>query len=144
MTPKREAYLEKCSYREAWLRSAIVATKRDISYQKQRISNATDEWIATGAKCELWHEKQLLMTLRHELARLKGMDRVVVWNTRFEPVKRGKWVKHCEIVQGLSGCGGSASVVEYEKDFLMCSECTEIVEYASNFCPNCGTKMDGD
>lgn len=58
--------------------------------------------------------------------------------------KRGRWEEHCEIVQGLSGCDGSASVVEYEKDFLMCSECTEIVEYASNFCPNCGAKMGGD
>jgi RNA polymerase subunit RPABC4/transcription elongation factor Spt4 len=26
----------------------------------------------------------------------------------------------------------------------MCSECTEIVEYESNFCPNCGAKMVGD
>lgn len=71
-------------------------------------------------------------------------EKLVNQQPTINAVKRGRWEEHCEIVQGLSGCDGSVSVVEYEKDFLMCSECNEIVEYASNFCPHCGVRMDGD
>ena len=125
MTPERKAYLAKCGNREVWLRSAIVTTQKDISCQKQRISNATEEWIATGAKCELWHKKQLLMTLRHELQRIKGMDRVVV---PFKSYSR-------EVEDGV--------LVEYEVQ--TCPNCNVLVGgdlcEVHNYCPDCGRKI---
>ena len=59
-----------------------------------------------------------------------------------DPVKHARWERYHEIKQGLSGTGGTDSVVEYEVELVMCSECTEIVEYESNFCPYCGAKME--
>ena len=115
MTPEREAYLAKCGDKEVWLRSAIRATKRDISYQKQRISNANEEWIATGAKCELWNEKQLLMTLRHELQRIKGMDRVVIPSEQYDR--------------------------RFETYNWYCTKCDSEISVFENYCPTCGRKI---
>lgn len=56
-------------------------------------------------------------------------------------VKHAKWERYHETKQGLSGTSGTANVVEYEVELVMCSECTEIVEHESNYCPNCGAKM---
>lgn len=40
------------------------------------------------------------------------------------PVRHGKWKR-------------------YRKNLGECSECGEIVSVRSNYCPNCGAKMDG-
>ena len=118
MTSERVAYLAKCSNRELWLRSEIRNIEIDICWQKQRISNANEEWIATGAKCELWHKKQLLMTLRHEVARLKGMDRVV------EPYEVMRF-----------GFGANVPKVSYN------CECFEPIDRKHKYCPNCGRRI---
>ena len=117
MTPKRKAYLAKCSNREIWLRSEIRNIEIDIHWQKYRLSNANEEWIATGARCELWHKKQLLMTLRHELARLKGMDRVVVVGDD-EP-----------FVNTLTGA-----------EYWTC-KCGTGIYVTDNYCSNCGKRI---
>ena len=48
-----------------------------------------------------------------------------------QPVRRGKWVE-------IAGYGG------WSETIYQCSEC-KITEWVkSNFCPNCGARMDGD
>lgn len=115
MTPEREAYLSKCSNREIWLRSEIRNIEIDIHWQKYRLSNANEEWIATGAKCALWYKNQALMTLRHELQRLKGMDRVVVPRRAILARWSGIWLGYCK-------CGSSVKSLE-------------------TYCPNCGRRI---
>ena len=51
---------------------------------------------------------------------IKGMKAADV-----APVRHGRWKR-------------------YGKNLGECSECGEIVSVRSNYCPNCGAKMDGD
>ena len=75
MTPKREKYLAKCSKREKWFRMQIEDLKKDIKGVKRALTlGYVDDWNITWLrKCKFF-----LTIYRHELARLKGMDRVVV------------------------------------------------------------------
>lgn len=51
-----------------------------------------------------------------------------------EPVKHGKWVNERELA------GGFRSIWGYD-----CSVCGHTVEnYPTNYCPNCGARMDGE
>ena len=43
-----------------------------------------------------------------------------------EPVRHGRWER---------------SILAY--DFKRCSECSSVWSRTSNYCPNCGAKMDG-
>ena len=65
----------------------------------------------------MWHKKQLLMTLRHELARLKGMDRVVVVGDD-EP-----------FVNTLTGA-----------EYWTC-KCGTGIYVTDNYCSNCGERI---
>ena len=51
-----------------------------------------------------------------------------------EPVRHGKWIEHkwAEECEGLL-------ISNYE-----CSKCSEWVRDETDYCPNCGAKMDGD
>lgn len=75
MTPEREAYLAKCSEREKYLRKEIKDYKNEIRAIKGALQAGYDsEWNLGCLKFrKLW-----LTMFRHELARLKGMDRVCV------------------------------------------------------------------
>ena len=75
MTPEREKYLAKCSKREKYLRKEIRDYKNEIRTIKSALQTESDyEWYLGCLKFrKLW-----LTMVRHELHRLKGMDRVVV------------------------------------------------------------------
>lgn len=80
MTPKREAYLAKCGYKEKWLRSIIRTHKEAIKKSKEKLTNIVFDSMGQVAVCKssMRTNRWLIASLRHELARLKGMDRVVV------------------------------------------------------------------
>lgn len=48
-------------------------------------------------------------------------------STDVQPVKHGKWLKRMST-----------------SDSLKCSICGNNHEYITTYCPNCGTRMDGD
>ena len=75
MTPKREAYLAKCSEKEKFWRKWIACEKQEVKAIKEALNSGADNnW---NRHC-LRTRKRYLMMYRHELARLKGMDKVVV------------------------------------------------------------------
>ena len=75
MTPKREKYLAKCGKLEMKYRKWIQDTKERIKEAKERLTIECDvEW----EKSIMRSHKVYLGWYKHELNRLKGMDRVVV------------------------------------------------------------------
>ena len=81
MTPKRKAYFAKCSDKEKWLRCKISAANSNLAYYKDllTISVALDQnWGIIVNKQKVKDYKREIVAYRHELHRLKGMDRVVV------------------------------------------------------------------
>ena len=50
-----------------------------------------------------------------------------------EPVRRGRWIHKSEV---YSYCGH----LFYPK---ICSVCNSVFEYTTNYCPNCGARMEG-
>ena len=74
MTPKREAYLAKCGELEKKYREWIAKTKEIIKDAKANLNDTgvDVEW----EKNILRSHKLYLGWYRHELNRLKGMDRV--------------------------------------------------------------------
>lgn len=58
-------------------------------------------------------------------------------NENVQPVKHGHWIdiyQYCK----LHGYKPSGMGLHY-----WCSECNKSVEHKSDYCPNCGAKMDG-
>ena len=53
--------------------------------------------------------------------------------TDVAPVKHGRW----RIIETLCGRGK-------ERKYYRCSECNKANVIRSNYCPNCGLRMDGD
>ena len=53
-----------------------------------------------------------------------------------EPVKHGKWLNAVETHPELYGWCRLNEVV--------CSQCDDIHKHKSNYCPNCGARMDGE
>lgn len=84
MTSEREKYLAKCSKREMTLRRLIKYYKLELKKAKAVCSSY--DLKALGRKpfgyrihiVAVKETKLMLQSLCHELARLKGMDRVVV------------------------------------------------------------------
>ena len=75
MTPERKAYLAKCGKLEKKYRKWIQDTKERIKEAKERLSIECDvEWEQSIIRSH----KVYLGWYKHELNRLKGMDRVVV------------------------------------------------------------------
>lgn len=128
MTPKREKYLNTCSQQEARIRGLLKYHKHKLKEAKAVCNaynlQANDRKVfsyllATG---HILHHKTIVSNLRHELNRLKGMDRVVV------PVEPYKMI----------GDFGK----DWEVDTL--GECTcgeTISKHTHNYCPNCGRKI---
>ena len=123
MTPERKAYLMKCSGKEDFIRAKI-------SYYKQQLKSLKMTKLTIG--CMLRHlrgqikrTKWHLNAYRHELARLKGMDKVAM---PFHSYHRGFEDGH---------------LVEYEIwtcpkcDVLVGGDCLETY----NFCPDCGRRI---
>lgn len=50
-----------------------------------------------------------------------------------EPVRHGKWIK--KFIESAEW--------NWDELYYECSECTLLSETVSEFCPHCGTKMDG-
>lgn len=58
------------------------------------------------------------------------------------PVRRGRWHRY---EQGQPfPCGGRGTFCVLYNDWFRCSECGVGFESATNYCPNCGAKMQGD
>ena len=122
MTPERKAYLAKCKWKERYIRDKIAQEKGYIKHNKQ-ILNSVDlkgaydcfafeiDWLYH----EIKYRKYKLTVLRHELARLKGMDRLVV-PIEFE-LDNGWFI--------------------YQSYQCRCGENLGINQ-SVNYCPNCG------
>ena len=78
MTPKRETYMASCSKREAWIRTKMFQAQSEISLCKAILNyrHKVDDISKWKTRLETW--KIEFTAYRHELHRLKGMDRVVV------------------------------------------------------------------
>lgn len=90
MTPEREAYLAKCKWKERYIRDKIAQEKGYIKHNKQILNSVNlDEAYDCFAfeidylHYEIKYRKYKLTVLRHELQRLKGMDRVVIPSERY-------------------------------------------------------------
>lgn len=75
MTPAREAYLMKCSKREKELRFNINQAKINLAVFKMAVIK---QGMLPILKNSIKSTKCRLVAYRHELHRLKGMDRVAV------------------------------------------------------------------
>ena len=89
MTPKRKKYLKRCSEREKYIREEIQIYKKSVKHWKHYLNVELPKILAKGEKPSLYdtpeearqaitHQTFQMKTYRHELSRLKGMDRVVV------------------------------------------------------------------
>ena len=127
MNRKRMVYLAKCSKREKFLRSEINACKRSIKFAKQFWRDSLAEvlmGIATPDEREALIRNRIrdlkwqLSAYRHELARLKGMDRVTMPYKMFRfgfSVNVPKVSYYCECLTSLNG--------------------------QTNYCPSCGRRI---
>lgn len=77
MTPHREQYIAKCGKNELNLRACIADAKNEIRQLKYTL-NDTRRFSSSLCLVLIGYEKIKLNAYRHKLARLKGMDRVVV------------------------------------------------------------------
>ena len=130
MTPEREKYLAKCSEREMWIRRQISSDKRELSNAKIRLKVFREElleayelgkWFAVREKQQidimLKVTKYRLTVCKQALARLKGVDRVVVPKVTY------------------IGFGGSDFLQRVER----CT-CGERL-MGENYCPECGRRI---
>jgi hypothetical protein len=127
MTPERKAYFAKCSKREKELREI---TRKHIVALKFHKSVLTLDFCLTATEKKYRKEairviKYYLNAYRHEIQRLKGMDRVVVPSRRYLR----------EVEDGI--------LVEYE--IQTCPNCNVLVGgdlcETLNYCPNCGRRI---
>jgi hypothetical protein len=121
MTPERIEYFKKSSNVERDLRMLIKRCKKALKIAKSECSafnvKPSDkkplEYLVKYV--QLQDSKMLLQALRHELQRIKGMDRVVV------PRNYREW---------------NASITGY----LATCKCGRDVSW-ERYCPNCGRKI---
>ena len=78
MTPEREKYLAKCSKKELAIRCKISEAKSNLAYYKDFLTRNIDDWGLMVCKQSVDKYKMELTAYRHELQRIKGMDRVAV------------------------------------------------------------------
>lgn len=117
MTPQRQAYLAKCSRKEFVIRKNIAEYKSEIKVIKKNLAKSDDVEFDLGL---LHWRKFHLMLFKHELARLKGVDNVVVPKFRFavnEIICRRYTGK--KSYYGYCGCGKSVN----SSDDKFCCKC---------------------
>lgn len=78
MTPEREDYRNKCSNRESLLRAFITDEENNIRRFKNSLNNLQGMFSRSIDLIMIRHSKVRLNAYRHELQRIKGMERVVV------------------------------------------------------------------
>lgn len=128
MTPKRKAYLAKCSKRELVLRHWIKVAKGNISRYKFGLNydkTFTDDDMEYCLSSIRFH-KDRINCYRHELARLQGMDRVVVPKVKFSVPQIREW--------GHTG----------RKSYYATCKCGNDTLYSGNderYCPQCGRRI---
>lgn len=116
MTPEREKYLACITSRERVIRHAIRMAALSLRETKEWwTKHKTDRPNKIrGYKKTVKRQKLTLMACKRELARLKGMDRVVVPRViysstcnfifkRYECKKCGEWINKTELY--CSNCG---------------------------------------
>lgn len=118
VTPEREKYLAKCSKREQQIRVLIRYYKYELKKAKAVCSSYDLKKIGRkpfGYRLRIGNVKQdkvIISALYHELARLKGMDRVVA----------------------PRGCG-------YYRQTGWCVCGTDLIHRKHNYCPRCGRRI---
>ena len=123
MTPKRKKYLAKCSKREKELRFNINKAKLNLAVFKMAV---TKQGMLPILKDSIKSTKCMLVAYRHELHRLKGMDRVVVPKVKFSVPQIREW--------------GRTGRISY---YATC-KCGNDTLYSGNdecYCPQCGRRI---
>jgi hypothetical protein len=124
MTPERIEYFKKSSNAERDLRMLIKRCKKALKIAKSECSafnlKPSDkkplEYLVKYV--QLQDSKMLLQALRHELQRIKGMDRVVV------PYELMRFGFKANVPRVSYNC-----------------ECLEPINRKYKYCPNCGRKI---
>lgn len=125
MTPEREKYLACITSRERVIRHAIrmaaLSLRETKEWWTKHKTNRPNK--IRGYKKTVKRQKLTLMACKRELAKLKGMDRVVVpRDVTFDSFVIG----YCQDSFGLVG---------------VCSCGKHLARYKHNYCPNCGRKI---
>lgn len=114
MTPEREKYLAKCSDKENFIRANITYYKQQLrSLKMAKLTIIGDKYW----RGHIRHTKCHLNAYRHELARLKGMDRVTY---------------PCRIMLNNG---------DYIVGLWRCSSCSDGLCEGDNYCTGCGRKI---
>ena len=121
MTTHREAYLAKCSEREKLLRWKLKEAKQVLRKYKFAQNRKREIYPFPLTEAQIIYirkmiseSKTLICTYRHELNRIKGMDRVVV-------PKRTFIDNYCGISTKCTRC-----------------KCGRLVPDFKNYCSDCG------
>lgn len=120
MTTERVVYLAGGSKREKWIRDNIAYYKQQLKiYKRAKLTNDGGEiWL----RKQIRNTKRYLTTYRHELHRLKGMNRVVVPKRR---IVFASPTENFNVGDTLGRC-----------------KCGQVLDSAlMKFCPNCGRKI---
>ena len=56
-------------------------------------------------------------------------DTIIDLQPTAEPIKHGRWIKKWSAL--------------WNEEMPVCSECGKVSVFTSDFCPNCGARMDG-
>ena len=77
---------------------------------------------------------------------LRDLDEFLQYVPTIDPVKHGKWfyVKIDTVFRCLAVDGKLVDRPEYVIAEVKCSLCDYSTDKFSNYCPNCGARMDGD
>ena len=128
MTPERKAYLARCSDKARRLHKLIKSAKFDLSKCKEDLKLVPG---LTFLKWRVKHAKVILASYRHELQRIKGMDRV--FSRGKAPVKQSEF--HSGIEYSAFYCGDCGYIVEVVEDD------GEFKKSTIKFCPYCGRRI---
>ena len=115
MTPERKDYLNKCSNREMLLRAFIADEKLGIKRCKKSLNDPEENFGRSVDLIMIRFGKVRLAAYRHELQRLKGMDRVAM---------------PCEVYDKST-----------DLDDWYCSNCDREVSVFEGYCSNCGRRI---
>jgi hypothetical protein len=117
MTPEREAYLAKCGNNEKTLRAVLDSQKQGVKTYKHILNNDS---LMSKAEIEyvldsLRNYKRGVSFYRHELNRIKGMDRVVIPSEQYDR--------------------------RFETYNWYCTKCDSEISVFENYCSECGRRI---